>query len=164
MEQNEMENQGLRDYVEAREHELSEENMYMYSPTPFYMEYSTSGMHKEDVEDDKDSRFIKGLYPPAAQEIINFVEEECDKLEYEGSRMFDESPDRHMLQEMQQRIYEKVKYMDQGESEAVYAMSHYDRWRKPHGEGWLGDLIGVILFDEIYRRRCRYRRCHRRFY
>ena len=68
------------------------------------------------------------------------VERRCDQLEYEGSRMYDENPDRYMLEREAKRLLEECRRYD---------------------EGWLESLINILFHDEIYRRRCRYRRCSR---
>ena len=45
----------------------------------------------------KDVEYMKQLFPNALQIIQSAVEEECDKLEYSGSVMFDEYPDKAHL-------------------------------------------------------------------
>ncbi len=40
---------------------------------------------------------------------MDVIEDECDKMEYEGSLMFDEYPDRLMLEQVTERIYQTVK-------------------------------------------------------
>lgn len=61
---------------------------------------------------DKDISYSKQLYPKAAKRIQAEIEEECDKLEYKDSYMFDETPDRLRLAAIIDRIYERVSAMD----------------------------------------------------
>lgn len=92
---------------------------------------------------------MKSYYPDTARKIQEKVEEECDLQDYEGSRLYDEYPDRFMLYHLGRKIVDEVR------SEAdMEAMS----------DGLLGDLVEVLLFHEISRRRCRRRRCRGDFY
>jgi len=100
-------------------------------------------------EMESDHSYLKYLYPKIPRQINEFVEEQCDQMEQEGSMMFDLFPDKTTLQIMAggiQRDFEK-KYPDacQGESKL------------------LRDMIEVVLFHEIMHRRNRYRN-HKRLY
>ena len=92
---------------------------------------------------------MKELYPREVKRILEMVEEECDKMEYEGSLMFDEYPDRMMLEQIADRIAEKMRMVEEHNMEAS---QRRDDFR---------NLIGVLLNHEMYRRRCRHRRCNR---
>ena len=35
---------------------------------------------------------MKSMYPMSAKKILPYVEEECDRMEYEGSMIYDEYP------------------------------------------------------------------------
>ena len=112
---------------------------------PFYMSYPMQNLYLTEMEYEKDMERMKELYPREIKRILEAVEEECDRMEYEGSLMFDEYPDRFMLEQITDRIYEKM------------ATS-----QKPVGsQEDLRSLIGVLLNHEMYRRRCRHRRCNR---
>jgi hypothetical protein len=115
------------------------------------------------------------------------VEEECDKMEYEGSLMFDEYPDRLMLEQIVKRIYQNVNgTLTELEAEQyrqppmppgngpMPPMPPGSRPMQPPPPGngpmqppgrpendKMWDLINVILNNEMYRRRCRHRRCRR---
>lgn len=65
----------------------------------------------EDSEKDWD--YMKQMYPLTAKKILREIIEECDKLEYEGSCMFDEYPDRVYLGRIVDRIYERCSYLDE---------------------------------------------------
>lgn len=140
---------------------------------PFYMSYPMQNLYLTEMEYEKDMDRMKELYPKEVGKILDFVEEECDKMEYEGSLMFDEYPDRLMLEMIVNRIYQKV---EDGNDE----MQMQQYWGgmqpppppphpgppppprpKPERGDYLHNLIGVILNNEMYRRRCRHRRCRR---
>lgn len=133
---------------------------------PFYMSYPMQNLYLTEMEYEKDMERMKELYPRSVKNILDMIEEECDKMEYEGSLMFDEYPDRMMLERLVDKIYQKASETEETELET----EEYQR-RPPHGSGRppyygpprnnLRDLIGVMLNNEMYRRRCRHRRCRR---
>ena len=55
------------------------------------------------MELEADNSYLKYLYPKITRQISEFVEEECDKMEYEGSLMFDVFPDKIALQDVYKR-------------------------------------------------------------
>lgn len=50
------------------------------------------------------------------RKVQELVEEECDKMEYEGSLMFDEYPDRLMLRQICKRIRDKAGLGETGKT------------------------------------------------
>lgn len=116
---------------------------------PFYASFANPMLYRGEMELEREFSLMKSYYPETARKIQEKVEEECDLLDYEGSRMYDEYPDRYMLYHLGKKIVDEVKK----ESE-LETMS----------DGLLGDLVEVLLFHEISRRRCRRRRCRGAFY
>ena len=116
---------------------------------PFYASYANPMLYRGEKEQEEEFSLMKSYYPETARRIQEKVEEECDLQDYEGSRLYDEYPDRFMLYHLGRKIVDEVR------SEAdMEAMS----------DGLLGDLVEVLLFHEISRRRCRRRRCRGDFY
>ena len=109
---------------------------------PFYMTNPIQNLYMTELEYQRDLDRMKEMYPQEVRKIQDLVEEECDKMEYEGSLMFDEYPDRFMTERIVEHIYEEIS---SGEKDKELICS----------------LIGVILSNEMYRRRCRHRRCRR---
>ncbi|NLY48776.1 MAG: hypothetical protein GX059_07120 [Clostridiales bacterium] len=103
--------------------------------------------------------YFTRLYPNTARRILNEVNDECDKLEYDGSVMFDEYPDRVTLDRIVDRIYERVKDME--EASMVEAKNVYYTQRRR--QSLLRDLVSIILLNEFINRRRRYRRRRRWF-
>lgn len=82
---------------------------YQYAPKmPFYMSYPVQNIYMTEMEYERDMERMKELYPEEAKQIQKLVEEECDQMEYEGSMMFDEYPDRVMLKVICDRIYQNA--------------------------------------------------------
>lgn len=144
---------------------------------PFYMSYPMQNLYLTEMEYEKDMDRMKELYPRDVSRIMDVIEDECDKMEYEGSLMFDEYPDRLMLEQVAERIYRKVA----GEENNVEAEQYWGGMNPPPGPGMppppppgpgmppppprghddMRSLIGVLLNNEMYKRRCRHRRCRR---
>lgn len=93
------------------------------------------------------------------------MEEACDQMEYEGSMMFDESPDRLMMRRVAGMVYDRMKEKypveEQTDQDETLVMNQEVRRRYPPKKNWLSDLIEVMLYQEMYRRRCRRRSCRR---
>ena len=79
----------------------------VYDRTPFYMTYPMQNLYLAEMEYEKDLERMRELYPREIQPILRLVEQRCDELEREGSRMYDENPDRFMLEEEACRLYER---------------------------------------------------------
>lgn len=123
----------------------------MDSKLPYYMAYPMPLLYDDEKMEKRDFEYLKSLYPMTAKRVLPYVEEECDRMEYEGSMIYDEYPDQLQIHLMCGRIYDKVKDMETSEEEN-------------QKKGWLRELIQVILFQELYRRRCDHRRYRRKFY
>jgi hypothetical protein len=228
--------------------------------TPFYMTYPIQNLYQAEIEYEKDMERMKELYPTEVRKILVCVEERCDELEFEGSRIYDENPDRAMMWREIQRLYQKL--LEEGmtdeptskpaaenpmliskpvpvskqmpdetvlkpvpgtgrverlaqkpvPSDRSFALHLPDGWELPEDEvpketqpeelliamqlppeggpgprpcgepgspcapggsmpppppqqppcnSWLCNTVGILFGNEVYRRRCRYRRCHR---
>lgn len=218
------------DYKQDVFYRTPQQNM---SKIPFYMAYPMQTVYMEELEYARDLEKLKGMYPKEVRSIQEMVEDECDKMEYEGSLMFDEYPDRVMVNRIVKRIYdvsaesqpdiqkfeveqcstglyEREQYeegayeeFDMGEldmeAEELPLEGNLMEQRSPGGPGWgpggpggpgwgpggpggpgnpgwgpgrpggpggpgnngLQNLIEVLLFNEMYQRRCRHKRCRR---
>lgn len=150
-----------------------------YERMPYYMTCPMPEVYSEEAEYERDMDRMKQMYPDTARIIQKYVDEECDKMEYDGSLMFDEYPDRIMLAKICGRIFERVKdhpsmegvAMDgtglggiamesQDSEEEVSAMNCGNRGGGC-GRNIIRDLVDVLLFNEMHKRRCRYKRCRR---
>ncbi len=117
--------------------------MYHDRYYPFYMAYSTPLFYEGERQQEKEFQMIKTYYPETALKIQEKVEEVCDHMDYPGSPIYDEYPDRATLDLVCRRIADEV------ETGGMAAAS-------------LEDLVQVLLFQEIHRRRCR--SCRRRYF
>lgn len=121
---------------------------------------------EDELTCDKDLSYIRRLYPVMAQEIIVLVDGECDKLEYQGSFMFDEYPDKQNIIDMTDRIYNQMNISAQSRGHRYEDDYNYGKgYGYGYGPGnYLRDLIGVLILDNMHYRRQRYNRRRRMFY
>ena len=105
---------------------------------PFYTAYANPAFYGGEQIQEQEFALMQSYYPEAADRIREKVEKECRLLDYEGSRLYDEYPDKFMLYQLCRQIRAQV------ESEM-----------KAQGvpDGFLDDLIQVLLCQEICRRR-----------
>ena len=94
----------------------------------------------ERMEDEMDSRRLQELYPIMARRLQPYVEEVCTRLEYPGSMMYDEYPDRLSLLRQAKSVWEEARAQENFEEPEP-------KWEQ------LQDLIGVLLLQEMLRRR-----------
>ena len=64
---------------------------------PFYKTFPFMDYYKNEEAFAKDLRMIKDMYPLDTAMIQSAVEQRMDELEYEGSFIYDEVPDRQRL-------------------------------------------------------------------
>lgn len=167
----------------------------MNQKLPYYMAYPMPLAYDDEKIERRDYEYMKSLYPSMAKKVLPYVEDECDRMEYQCSMMYDEYPDKLQLRMMGNRIYDNVRKHEKAfygdgyedvfpenevEDQAIHLPGRPSRpgrppqddrpdrpGRPPQGGGnqnWLRDLIDVMLYQELYKRRCDNRRCKRKFY
>ena len=135
--------------------------MQFEQPLPFYMAYPFLMPFDQEREQEKDLQLMQSYYSRRAARIQEKVERECDRMEYDGSMMFDEYPDKFMMEHLCRKIEREIQSEDEKNSQ-TQKEPDTRAMERDRGDG-LRDLIGVLLFNEMFRRRCRHRRCRRFF-
>lgn len=139
---------------------------------PYYYGETMQGMEFTEEDLDKELEQIMEMYPSAAREIQKKVVEMCDSIDYKGSILYDEYPDKFVLSKYCDKIYEEMEVSqvemasENAESQEVSTMSRPGGDRRPpcrncRPNDGRRDLIDVLFFNEMFRRRCRKGRCHR---
>ena len=123
--------------------------MFYENRIRIFMAYPFGDTWEQEQRQEREARLMKSFYPKTTSRVQDAVERECDRMEYEGSMMYDEYPDKFMMEQICKRIEEEV--MD--------SEIEMQEKRNP----WLSDLVRVMFFNEMYRRRCRHQRCRRYF-
>lgn len=130
---------------------------------PYYMAYPMPLQYDDRIEQ-RDFEYMKSMYPDTAKRVLPYVEDECDRMAYEGSVVYDEYPDQLQIRMMCSRVYEKVKDLDGIDAEEVQMEAQQNRGGRRRREDWLKDMVQIMVYQELFRRRCDHRRCQRRFY
>ncbi|MGN0314032.1 MAG: hypothetical protein ACI4EG_04470 [Fusicatenibacter sp.] len=139
--------------------------MFYERPLPFYLTYPAPYGTMEDRMDERERELLKSYYSATVADLQEMVEQECDRMDYEGSMMYDEYPDKFMMERLCRRICDRYLEEHPMEEEQMETMEDGDpgRDRRRRRGRRMEDLVSVLLNHEMYRRRCRRRRC-RRFY
>jgi hypothetical protein len=82
------------------------------------------------------------------------VDEECDKMEHDGSMMFDEYPDREYLEKIIDRIYDRINNLEEEPKVEMKSLYFYPPRRDTNH---LRDIVTLVLLSEIFHRRRRHR-------
>ncbi len=148
----------------------------MNEKMPYYMAYPVPFSYDDERTERMDMEYLKSMYPDLPKRILPYVEEECDRMEYENSMVYDQYPDKLQLKMMCRRVCDNVcrhepLCLEDGMSDAgdggvrgqSGARTVKDQERRVEAQS-VRDLIEVMLFQELYRRRCDHRRRCRRFY
>ena len=122
--------------------------MYYDKFLPFYMTYADSSLYSRERIQEQEFALMKSYYPDTARKIQEKAEAQCQMLDYEGSRLYDEYPDKYMIYHLSCKIRESME--PEISTQAIR-------------EDFLDELIQVMLCQEISRRRCRRYRCRRYF-
>lgn len=127
---------------------MQEADMYFGSYFPFHTTYANPLLYEGERMQEEEFALMKSYYPQTVRQIQEIVETECGLLDYEGSCLYDEYPDKYMLYHLSSRIKDSLR--PEISSQSVR-------------ESFLDELIQVMLYQEISRRRCRRHRCRRYF-
>ena len=122
-------------------------NRYQPYGMPFYMTYpEIAGRFNERERDAmKDLEYLQQLYPLEVRYFQKRVGEILDRMDYEGSIIYDEYPDRLGLERLLESIWTIIKKEEQeGESDISDSAETWE---------WIKALLFVLLNTEIYKRR-----------
>lgn len=154
----------------------------MDAKMPYYMAYPIPFSYDDERTERMDFEYMKSMYPDTAKRILPYVEEECDRMEYENSMVYDQCPDKLQLRLMSRRVYDNVRKHERmffgdeedaglsgldGDQETGISGTAREREHDRDGRSKspsLRDFIEVMLYQELYKRRCDHRRRCRRFY
>lgn len=113
----------------------------------------------------KDISYLRGLYSENVRTILAEIQKEFDRLDYEGSFIYDESPDKNTLFYFALSIYEKVAPQTEITTRYPQGLAlknlqdelertlNYGQLPGVDSPVWLLELIQVLTYNElIYRR------------
>ncbi len=113
-------------------------------PLPFYMTYP--GYLRQEQENNvlKDLEYLQQTYPNEVKRYQRKVAEILDKLDYEGSMIYDEYPDRYSIGYLARTIADMMKKEEEAHS---LSAADSEKWM------WMENMMQVLLCNEIYKRR-----------
>lgn len=123
----------------------------METKLPYYMMYPLPNLFDEDKIERRDYEYLKSMYPEMAKIILPYVEDECERYEYEESMIYDEYPDKLQLRLMSRRIFDRVQNEEMKKAET-------GEWE----DRWTRDIVDLLLFQELMKRRNDRRRRRKR--
>ncbi len=135
--------------------------MYDRKIMPFYMTYPLPMYYEDENSVIRDLEYLQQMYPAQAKRYQKVISNILDKLDYEGSMIYDEFPDRWQLYKLSTDILDRIRREEEtdkeSDSENGGSEASLEKWK------WTGDLIQILLFYEIYKRRHNTRRGILRF-
>lgn len=135
--------------------------MYDRKIMPFYMTYPLPMYYEDENSIIRDLEYLQQMYPAQAKRYQKVISNILDKLDYEGSMIYDEFPDRWQLYKLSTDILDRIRREEEkdkeSDSENGGSEDSLEKWK------WTGDLIQILLFYEIYKRRHNTRRGILRF-
>lgn len=114
----------------------------MEEKKPFYKTAEKGKFYMREAPAEEEKNLMRTYYPKTAGMIQAMVEDACDRLDYEGSFLYDEYPDKWSIERTCQRIESRMEMQMQSVSENL-----------------LGEFIRILFCQEMYQRRCRRKRC-----
>ena len=114
---------------------------------PFYMTYPTSLTQTDENQMLRDLEYFRQLYPSGARLLQREIRKVIDIMDYEGSLIYDEYPDRFAMQKLAGDILGKIRLQLNDEMENATELElilGYDN---------IEDYIYVLVLHEVWRRR-----------
>ena len=129
--------------------------MYERKILPFYMTYPLPMYYQEEDSIIRDLESLQQMYPSEAKRYQKTISNILDKLDYEVSMIYDEYPDKWQIYKLSRDILDRIKREEEQQNPDKKMSA--EKWE------WLGDLVQILLFYEIYKRRHNTRRGILRF-
>ena len=150
--------------------------LYSYEgnvPLPYYMAYP--GYMSADRARNilKDLEYLQETYPVQVRRYQKKISDIIDRLDYDGSMIYDEYPDRLQLQRLAGSIYDMMRSDQKEENGKANNVTKYNETEnnateynvtenkvtENNAQELSAELIQVLMCNEIYRRRqkkCKY--------
>ena len=129
---------------------------------PFYMAYPLPMYYQEEDSVTRDLEYLQQMYPMEAKRYQKIIVDTLNQMDYEGSMIYDEYPDKWQLYRLTQIIIDKIKRMESNETNMPNEMlGNMSMNNAENASGrnmerqWehLEEFIQVLLYYEIYKKR-----------
>lgn len=111
------------------------------TPFPFYMNYWSYRNQQKDENVLRDLEYFQLTYPAEVRQYQQRIAEILDQLDYEGSMIYDEYPDKGSIMRMAENITDILSREQEEEWPGESLLEGATSW------------IQVLLCNEIYKRR-----------
>ncbi len=114
-------------------------------PLPFYMTYPGYLRPEQESAILRDLEYFQQTYPSEVKRYQRKIAEILDKIDYEGSMIYDEYPDAYTINRLVKTVVDILQREEEAAREDVPV--NPEKWV------WLQDMIQVLMCNEIYKRR-----------
>lgn len=114
----------------------------MTYPMPLY--------YQEEDKVQRDLEYLQQMYPAEAKRYQKKIVSLLDKIDYDGSMIYDEYPDKLQVYKLAQDILYQIRKEEEDqrtEEDNIVNVDNPEKWE------WIADMIQILLFYEIYKRR-----------
>lgn len=116
---------------------------------PFYMAYPLPMYYQEEDTITRDLEYLQQMYPAKAKRYQKIIADILNTMDYEGSYIYDEYPDKWQLYKLTQAIMDRIRKMEGENSggENAAGEENSGQWE------WTEEFVQVLLYYEIYKKR-----------
>ena len=118
--------------------------MYPNGIIPFYVAYPNYQIYSDEYRKMQDLEYLQAMYPAEVKAYQRKITQVLDRIDYAGSIIYDEYPDRIMLYKLASDITDGI-VLDKSLKEEVL-IGNKD---KEH----IRIIVQILLYNEIHKRR-----------
>lgn len=124
---------------------------------PFHMAYPLPMFYQEEDTVTRDLEYLQQMYPAEAKKYQKIIADILNHMDYEGSCIYDEYPDKWQLYKLTKSVMARIKAMEKENT--------INNMRDDMGDGkesenmteqaweWIEEFVQVLLYYEIYKKR-----------
>ena len=112
---------------------------------PFYMAYPLPMYYQEEDTVTRDLEYLQQMYPVEAKRYLKIIVDTLNQIDYEGSMIYDEYPDRYGMERLTESVWNVIKREEQSQNPQEMQNAETGEWIKA--------LLFVLLNTEVYKRR-----------
>ena len=119
--------------------------MHLDSIIPFYVAYPNYRMFSDEYRRMQDLEYLQSMYPLEVKEYQRKINQVLDRIDYSGSMIYDEFPDRISLYKLATDITDSIirdKATEDGRDVS-------EQTNREH----IGIIVQILLYYEIHKRR-----------
>lgn len=129
---------------------------------PFYAAYPQYPNWNQISEDRimEDLEYLQQMYPAYAKRYQVKISEVLDRIDYEGSMIYDEYPDRWQLERLVRSVMQMIKAEEGTTMHGENQNQAEDTSQEAMRDTWLRELLTVLLYYEVLKRRRKRKNYH----